>query len=77
MYHRYKDLHEQAANSREEVKGNSFEDNNEQASRSSRASSSNQSSYIKNDREQAFYREMFIQLLDILDAITGQMFEGV
>ena len=32
---------------------------------------------IKTEREQAFYREMFIQLLDIVDAITGQMFERI
>jgi hypothetical protein len=32
---------------------------------------------LKTDREQAFYREMFIQLLDIVDAITGQMFERI
>lgn len=26
---------------------------------------------VKTEREQAFYKEMFIQLLDIVDAITG------
>jgi len=32
---------------------------------------------VKTEREQAFYKEMFIQLLDIVDAITGQMFERI
>ena len=32
---------------------------------------------MKTEREQAFYKEMFIQLLDIVDAITGQMFERI
>ena len=32
---------------------------------------------VTNAREQEFYKEMIIQLLDIVDAITGQMFERV
>ena len=40
-------------------------------------SSVNTSSMVKTEREQAFYKEMFVQLLDIVDAITGQMFERV
>ena len=36
-----------------------------------------QSSLVTNARDQEFYKEMIIQLLDIVDAITGQMFERV
>ena len=32
---------------------------------------------VKTDRELQFYREMFSQLLDIVDAITAQIFDKV
>lgn len=51
--------------------------NDNEERKSTHSSGSFDGGSVRSEREQIFYREMFNQLLDIVDAISGQMFERI
>ena len=75
-YQRYKDMNTEEASGK--TPGEEMKDSTDGASRRmTSVSDAREGSFMKTQREQTFYQEMFNQLLDIVDAITGQMFERI